>query len=66
MDGDAVVLWAHDTQSAYGVPRHTVAPMDGVRWAVVQERPLSVLPSLHCSVERGGCGAHIVITNGHA
>lgn len=33
-------------------------------WTVQSLDPLTISPSVHCTVERGGCGAHGFIENG--
>jgi hypothetical protein len=45
-----------------------VGPRDGATWTVTGlERcglDITVMPSLHCAPNLGGCGAHGFVTNG--
>jgi len=61
---DGGVLWEHDTVPGYPVERHMVSPVEGATWVVVQRNPLTLAPSLHCDMARGGCGMHGWVQNG--
>ncbi len=59
------VLWEHDAVPGYTVPRHMISPVNGARWTVVREDPLTLSPSLVCDTNRGGCGLHGFVRDGH-
>ncbi|HEY5398395.1 MAG TPA: hypothetical protein VIL16_23710 [Trebonia sp.] len=58
------VLWQHDALPGYWVPRHQVSPVTDATWAIIQQEPLTLSPSLHCDRALGGCGAHGFVRDG--